>query len=72
MVAEGQFFKFHGDSRADISRLRHEEEPSFTTESQNKAEAVFASRKDQPDFLDYEFKVYKGTVLSDDFVATGP
>ena len=36
-------------------------EDAFWPESQrNKAEAVFAARKDTDKFMDYEFKVYKG------------
>ncbi|EDR01792.1 dienelactone hydrolase endo-1,3,1,4-beta-D-glucanase [Laccaria bicolor S238N-H82] len=38
------------------------EEDTFWPESErNKAEAVFAARKDTDKFVDYEFKVYKGT-----------
>ena len=32
----------------------------FPESKRNKAEAVFAARKDTDKFVDYEFKVYKG------------
>ncbi|KIJ93855.1 hypothetical protein K443DRAFT_377479 [Laccaria amethystina LaAM-08-1] len=38
------------------------EDDAFWPESErNKAEAVFAARKDTDKFVDYEFKIYKGT-----------
>ena len=36
------------------------EDPSFNPALRNEAEAVFAARKDQPGFVDYEFVDYKG------------
>ncbi|KAL4251880.1 AB hydrolase superfamily protein [Abortiporus biennis] len=38
-----------------------EEDMSFKTPQRNNAEAIFAARKDKPDYIDYEFKDYKGT-----------
>lgn len=34
---------------------------SFKKPLRDEAEAAFAARKDKPDFVDYEFKDYKGT-----------
>ncbi|KAL4251879.1 AB hydrolase superfamily protein [Abortiporus biennis] len=39
-----------------------EEDMSFGTAKRNNAEAIFAARKEKPDYIDYEFKDYKGTV----------
>lgn len=36
---------------------------AFSVALRNEAEAVFAARKDKPDYTDYEFKDYKGTFL---------
>lgn len=36
---------------------------SFVPTLRQGAEAVFAARKDKPDFVEYEFKDYKGTLL---------
>ena len=33
---------------------------SFGPALRNKAEAILAARKDKPEFVDYEFKDYKG------------
>lgn len=33
---------------------------SFGPKLRNEAEAAFAERKDKPEFVDYEFKDYKG------------
>lgn len=38
-----------------------EDDMFFPEMKRNKAEAVFAARKDTDTFVDYEFKVYKGT-----------
>jgi carboxymethylenebutenolidase len=37
---------------------------SFKKPLREQAEAVFAARKEKPDFLDYEFKDYKGVFYS--------
>lgn len=34
---------------------------SFKPEMRDMAEEIFASRKNKPDFVEYEFKQYKGT-----------
>lgn len=34
---------------------------SFTPKLRQDAEDIFSSRKDKPDFVEYEFKDYKGT-----------
>lgn len=36
---------------------------SFGKKIRDDAEAVFAARKDKPDYVDYEFKDYKGTLV---------
>jgi len=38
-----------------------EEDQFFQDEKRLQSEAVFAARKDQPDYVDYEFQLYKGT-----------
>ncbi|GJE91791.1 dienelactone hydrolase family protein [Phanerochaete sordida] len=38
-----------------------EEDMSFKKPLRDEAEALFASRKDKPEFVEYEFKDYKGT-----------
>lgn len=35
----------------------------FAEKFRNEAEAIFAARKDKPEFIDYEFVHYKGTSL---------
>ncbi|KAI0699128.1 dienelactone hydrolase endo-1-3,1,4-beta-D-glucanase [Cytidiella melzeri] len=39
-----------------------EEDMAFSKELRHQAEASFAARKDKPEYVDYEFKDYKGTV----------
>ncbi|EJC97916.1 dienelactone hydrolase endo-1,3,1,4-beta-D-glucanase [Fomitiporia mediterranea MF3/22] len=39
-----------------------EEDMAFGPKLRNEAEAIFAARKDKPEFIDYEFHDYKGTV----------
>ncbi|KAI5119205.1 hypothetical protein M0805_004460 [Coniferiporia weirii] len=48
--------------KTPTSWLCAEEDPSFGPELRAEAEAIFAARKDKPDFLAYEFHEYKGTV----------
>lgn len=36
------------------------EDHFFQEDKRLQCEAVFASRKDKPDYVDYEFKLYKG------------
>lgn len=38
-----------------------EDDSTFNAKIREEAERAFASRKDKPEFKDYEFKVYKGT-----------
>ncbi|EKM49648.1 uncharacterized protein PHACADRAFT_265215 [Phanerochaete carnosa HHB-10118-sp] len=38
-----------------------EDDMTFTKSLRDQAEAIFAARKDKPDYIDYEFKDYKGT-----------
>jgi carboxymethylenebutenolidase len=35
---------------------------AFKKPLRDEAEAVFAARKDKPEYVEYEFKDYKGTV----------
>lgn len=35
---------------------------SFGPKLRNEAEAIFAARKDKPDYVDYEFKDYAGSL----------
>ncbi|EIM87387.1 dienelactone hydrolase endo-1-3,1,4-beta-D-glucanase [Stereum hirsutum FP-91666 SS1] len=39
-----------------------EDDMAFTPDIRSEAEAVFAARKDKPEYVDYEFVDYKGTV----------
>ncbi|KAI0086560.1 dienelactone hydrolase endo-1-3,1,4-beta-D-glucanase [Irpex rosettiformis] len=39
-----------------------EDDQSFKKEVRDNAEAIFAARKGKPEFIEYEFKDYKGTV----------
>ncbi|EIM86030.1 dienelactone hydrolase endo-1-3,1,4-beta-D-glucanase [Stereum hirsutum FP-91666 SS1] len=39
-----------------------EDDSTFTPSLRQEAEAIFAARKDKPEYIDYEFKDYKGTV----------
>ena len=41
---------------------------SFKKPLRDEAEAIFAARKDKPDFVEYEFKDYKGKSLLHRFV----
>ncbi len=37
---------------------------SFKKPMRDQAEAIFAARKDKPDYVEYEFKDYKGALLA--------
>lgn len=39
------------------------EDSSFKKSLRDEAEAIFAARKEKPDFVEYEFKDYKGEHL---------
>ena len=41
--------------------LTYVEDFGFKPKLRSKAEAIFAGRKDKPDYIDYEFKIYEGT-----------
>jgi hypothetical protein len=47
-------------SKEDGTNSLVTEDVFFPESKRNKAEAVFAARKDTDKFVDYEFKVYKG------------
>lgn len=40
------------------------EDSTFPPDMKNEAEAVFASRKGKPDFVEYEFKQYMGMKIT--------
>lgn len=44
------------------------EDPSFGPALRNEAEAVYAARQGQPDFVDYEFVDYPGQLGSFDIL----
>ena len=47
-------------SKEDRAHTLVTEDAYFPESKRNKAEALFAARKDTDKFVDYEFKVYKG------------
>lgn len=47
-------------SRPTTYCLRGIDDMAFTADIRNTAEAVFAARKEKPEYVDYEFKDYKG------------
>ena len=48
--------------KVPVSWVCAEEDMTFDKKIRNDAEAVFAARKDKPDFVEYEFKDYPGAL----------